>query len=361
MRLAGIDILRGLAVSVVVLYHFYALFDLHGHSTYPLAYTLGQLGVPLFFVISGYLIYRSIDYSVHTQGTFSGLKQYTLHRLFRILPAYYVNLFIVFIIAYFFSNYMNTWSEGFILKQILSHLTFTSYFIYQTSGVGVNGAYWTLSIEMLWYILAPLMLFFIKKERYFILLFLLSLAYLLTLDMGYLNQLLDIQKSAPNYLALMFYWSFQIYGQLIYFIAGIWIYKYTSVHTQIPKSLLTLLVAIVLSLFLYTLLLKEVLDSFTLRNIVTLLASALLFILLFTQEVKMLSWLSWIGKISYSMYLWHMPILFLMKQYVLPLDYSMYFIVFLFISLLLIISSLSYYYIEEGGFSLRKKVEKLFH
>ncbi|MEA1879929.1 MAG: acyltransferase [Campylobacterota bacterium] len=347
MRLHGIDILRGLAVSVVVLYHFYALLDLHHHGTYPIVYTLGQLGVPLFFVISGYLIYRSIDYSVQTKGTFNGLKHYTLHRLFRILPAYYVNLFVVFIIAYFFSSYMNGWSNGFILKQILSHLTFTPFFIYQTSGLGVNGAYWTLGIEMLWYILAPLMLLFIKKERYFVLLFLLSFAYLLALDLGYLDALLGIEISAANYLPLMFYWSFQIYGQLIYFIVGIWIYKYTSVHTRLPKSLLTLLVAIVLSLFLYTLLLKEVLDSFTLRNIVTLTGSALLFILLFRQEIKILSWLSWIGKISYSMYLWHMPILFFMKRYLLPLNYSMYFIVIVFVSLLLIVSSLSYYYIEK--------------
>lgn len=361
MRLDGIDILRGTAVSVVVLYHFYALLDLHGHSMYPIVYILGQLGVPLFFVISGYLIYRSIDYSVHSQGTLNGLKHYTLHRLFRILPAYYVNLFIVFMMAYFLSNYMNDWSYGFLLKQILSHLTFTPFFIYQTSGLGINGAYWTLGIEMIWYILAPLMLFFIKKERYFILLFLLSMTYLLALDLGYLNTLLGIEKSAANYLALMFYWSFQIYGQLIYFIAGIWIYKYTFVHTNIHKGLLLIMVSLVLSLFVYTFLLKEVLDSFTLRNIVTLISSALLFILLFRQEIKMLSWLSWIGKISYSMYLWHMPILFLIKHYVLPLHYSMYFIVFIFVSLLFMISSLSYYYIEEGGFSLRKKVDRLFH
>jgi len=68
MRLEGIDLLRGLAVLVVVVYHFFEILKLHNHFLYPYIISIGQIGVPLFFIISGYLIYRSVEYSIIKKG-----------------------------------------------------------------------------------------------------------------------------------------------------------------------------------------------------------------------------------------------------------------------------------------------------
>lgn len=360
MRLEGIDILRGLAVSLVIFYHFFELLGLQSHMLYPYIYALGQLGVPLFFIISGYLIYRSLDYSLSSKGTKFGLQHYVTHRLFRILPAYYVNFFIVFILAYYFMGTMDTWSHPFIQKQIFSHLTFTSFFIYKTSGLGINGAYWTLSIEMLWYFVAPLLFIYIKKDRYLMLLFVLSILYLIGLDLSLYNTILKLDKNAPNYIGLLYYWSFQLPGQLIYFIAGVFIYKYSntsiSIHRFIQYSLFIFLFIIFISLSTQ----RYFLQSFAIKNIITLLIVVSIFIIFYRHRLKEFFLLSWLGKISYSLYLWHMPILFMLKKYFIPYEPSWSFITALFIILLLSISTLSYYIVEEGGFNLRKKFEDYF-
>lgn len=126
MRLEGIDLLRGIAVSAVVIYHFFELLGLQSSAYYPYVASIGQLGVPLFFIISGYLIYRSIDYSITHKGTKLGIKQYTLHRLFRILPAYYFNFLIILALASTVIGAEYFYSSRF-LNQIFSHLSFTSY------------------------------------------------------------------------------------------------------------------------------------------------------------------------------------------------------------------------------------------
>ena len=357
MRLEGIDILRGLAVSVVILYHFFELLELHTHSLYPYIYSLGLLGVPLFFIISGYLIYRSVDYSISMKGIKFGLRQYFSHRLFRILPAFYVNFLVVFILAFYFTDSMNTWPSDFILRQIWSHLTFTSFFIYKTSGLGINGAYWTLSIEMLWYIVAPLFFIYIKKDRYLIILFILSILYLIGLDLSLYNTILGLDKNSPNYFHLLFYLSSQFPGQLIYFIAGIFIYKYTQVEIFIHRFIKYFLFTLLLFLFIYLSDQKYFLESFTIKSSITLLTVIFIFMLFYRDDLKKLYLISWLGKISYSLYLWHMPILFILKKYIMPYDTSWWFISILFIILLLSISSLSYYLIEETGFTLRKKLE----
>ena len=357
MRLEGIDILRGLAVSVVVLYHFFELLGLHNSPYYPFVISIGQIGVPLFFVISGYLIYRSVDYSISKKGINAGLKQYFMHRIFRILPAYYFNFFIVFLLAFYLFNTMDTWPSDFIQEQIFTHLNFTAFFIYKIAGLGLNGAYWTLSIEMLWYIIAPLFFIFIRKDRYLILLFILSLLYLLALDYSLLDKFLNLDKTANNYIHLLYYWSFQLPGQLIYFITGIFIYKYSKYEAIIPRYVQYILFFSLILSFTHFSTQKYFLESFTVKNSITLITVASLFIIFYRHKLRELHLLSWIGKISYSIYLWHMPLLFLTKKYLIPYEFSLWFTSTIFLLLLFIVSSLSYYLIEEGGFYIRRLLE----
>ncbi len=356
MRLEGIDILRGLAVSVVILYHFFELLGLHNSPYYPFVISIGQIGVPLF-VISGYLIYRSVDHSISKKGINAGLKQYFMHRIFRILPAYYFNFFIVFLLAFYIFHTMDTWSPDFILEQIFAHLNLTAFFTYKIAGLGLNGAYWTLSIEMLWYIVVPLFFIFIQKDRYLILLFILSLFYLLALDYSLLDKFLNLDKAANNYIHLLYYWSFQLPGQLIYFIAGIFIYKYSKNETVIPRYLQYILFLFLMLSFIHFSTQKYFLESFTVKNGITLITVASLFIIFYRHKLRELHLLAWIGKISYSLYLWHMPLLFLMKSFIPLNNFSLAWITLVFLMLLFIISSLSYYFIEEYGFTLRKRFE----
>ncbi len=356
MRLEGIDLLRGIAVSVVVFYHFAVILGLTDSPIFQYIYSLGLLGVPLFFIISGYLIYRSIDYSISNKGIKVGLKQYAYHRLFRILPAYYFNFAVVLIMATFVISVDYLYSLGFV-KQIIAHLTFLSFFMYRDSGLGINGAYWTLSIEMLWYIVAPLFFIYIKKDRYLVLLFILSFLYLTGIDFSLYDSIFNLDKQASDYFPLLFYISFQLPGQLIYFIAGIFIYKYFNKQRSLSLSVQYFLSILSISFFIYVSNQNYFQTSFAIRNFFILFTVVVLFILMYQSKLKWMGGLEWIGKISYSLYLWHMPILYTMKQTDILTHLNLWLVIIVFSIFLLAISSLSYYFIEEGGFHLRRKFE----
>jgi peptidoglycan/LPS O-acetylase OafA/YrhL len=351
MRLEGIDILRGLAVGFVIIYHFFELLGLQQHFLYPYVFSMGQLGVPLFFVISGYLIYRSVDYSISRKGIKSGVISYSLHRLFRILPAYYINFIFVFILAYFVLGTMDTWSFSFIKRQIVSHLTFTSYFIYKSSGLGINGAYWTLSIEMLWYMVVPFFFIFIKKDRYYFVIIAMALCYILSIDFKLWDSYLNLNSGQANYLPMHYYLYFQLLTQILYFISGIFIYKYMIQFKTLKKFNLMIFFLVIMFIFFIFSSHVYFINIFIIKMFVTLIAVSLMFILFYNRKLNFLHPLAWLGKISYSLYLWHMPILYIMKTLDIQELSSM---VLIFIVMLLFISSLSYYLIEEGGFKLQE-------
>jgi len=358
MRLAGIDILRGYAVTTVIIYHFYVLLDLSTVASFHYIHALGQLGVSLFFIISGYLIYRSIEHNITQKGIPKGIKYYTIHRLFRILPAYYFNLLIVIFLAYFIFHTMDDWSLDFIIRQILTHLTFTSFYLYQTSGFEINGAYWTLSIEMLWYIVTPFFFLYIKTNKTLLLLAILSLLYLASIDLGLMDWLFHLDRNASNYLNKLYFFSFQLPGQFIYFISGILIYKMSKSSRHISNNKRCLIGFITTSIFIYFSIQPFFHTSFFIRNFFILCTVTIIFVLFYQYHTKKLALLSWIGKISYSLYLWHMPLLFIIKKNIIPLELPLPIVIIIFLLSLFSISSFSYYFIEESGFSLRKKFKK---
>jgi len=357
LRLDGIDILRGVAVTGVVLYHFFVLLDLTQSSFFPYIHAFGSIGVPLFFIISGYLIYKSVDNSIKKRGRRDGVINYLLHRFFRIAPAYYFNLFVLLILAGVLmeSNFLYSFS---FLKQILSNLTFTSYFIHRTSGFGFNGAYWTLNIEMLWYLLAPILLIYIKRDRVLLFLSILSFIYLWAVGQGYLDFIFGFDSTTATYRLELQYLATQLMGQISYFIAGIFIYKYSiTPHILSDKSiyiLTTLIITSFVAIGGYFGMSHDIL----LNQLYKLSISIMIFTLLYSTKIRGFDLLEWIGKISYSLYLWHMPILFVMKKSSILSHLSIYSTLLLFTILLFAISSLSYYLVEEGGFMLREKVAK---
>jgi peptidoglycan/LPS O-acetylase OafA/YrhL len=352
VRLDGIDILRGIAVSAVIVYHFFVILGKTAHPLYPYVEAFGHIGVPLFFVISGYLIFRSIERAVTNRGVQKGIIHFAIHRIFRITPAYYFNLLMIYLMAGLVL-YPNFYNSADFMRQFLSHLTFTSYFTHKSAGFGFNGAYWTLDVEMLWYVVAPLLFFRIKKLRGFIGLFVLSWTYSWLVAYGYCNDLLGI--TSPTLIA---YWLSMLPGQIDLFIAGILIYRYKLFYRFPAQTMHYIAVVMLLILYIIIVGMHRIPLGLVGLHMVTLVTVSLLFILLYPLKIG--SWfgglLEWIGKISYSLYLWHMPILYVMQKSQMTLHRPPLEVVTIFTVLLLSIASMSYYFIEEGGFALRDRV-----
>lgn len=135
---SSIETLRAVAVILVFMHHLHSLNVL---SVPYFGISGGWMGVQIFFVISGYLIIQSaLRYSV---------IDYIRHRALRIYPAYLV-WFVVF--SLIFSNFQ---SNPIDFKSLLIHLFFLQHFFPEAylkyNALSVS---WTLTIEMVWYVIA---------------------------------------------------------------------------------------------------------------------------------------------------------------------------------------------------------------
>lgn len=159
------NLLRLVAACQVLLVHIFHHFNIEGVFV-----RLLELfpGVPVFFFISGMLIYNSYIRSEH-----KGLYNFFRKRMLRIYPALIV-CFILTVIMLLWSGFLSIdqiittdfaiWS----LAQ-LSILQFYNPDFLRDFGVGsVNGALWTISVELQFYIITPFLVLIAKRNYLFL-------------------------------------------------------------------------------------------------------------------------------------------------------------------------------------------------
>lgn len=150
-RQNNIDLLRCIAVAAVFIYHAQYIFG--GNFLFLGSYG-GQLGPQIFFVISGYLITSSCE--KHS------LRDYFFHRTFRILPAYLLFFIgIGFLLGGFNLSKIATYPWDFLANLVLWQQLFPSALI----NFDVLHVTWTLTVEVIWYALAPLLLLGVRGLR----------------------------------------------------------------------------------------------------------------------------------------------------------------------------------------------------
>jgi peptidoglycan/LPS O-acetylase OafA/YrhL len=149
-RIQELDALRGIAALVVLIFHFSLLNpDLLKFTKF------GITGVDLFFIISGFVITMSLD---RIQFGY----QFVINRFSRLYPTYWAAVIFTFLIIcinkYFFGADPHT---PLPTQDFLYNLTMFQYYF----GVkDLDGPYWTMIIEMLFY-LVMLYLFLTKSLK----------------------------------------------------------------------------------------------------------------------------------------------------------------------------------------------------
>lgn len=148
-RVSELDLLRFLAAFSVVLYHYtfrgYAGDDMT-IMPYPLLAPIceyGYLGVELFFLISGFVILMT--------ASSGSLKRFTVSRIVRLYPAFWVCCTVTFVATLLIGGerYSATFS------QYLINLTMLSGFLHVPP---MDGVYWSLFVEIKFYLLVALAL-----------------------------------------------------------------------------------------------------------------------------------------------------------------------------------------------------------
>lgn len=347
-----IDGLRALAVLPVIFFHADLKF-----------FNGGFVGVDIFFVISGYLITNIILQDLEKKK-FS-LKNFYLRRARRILPIlYFITLFssIISILV------MSQEQLNFFSKQVLSVVLFASNFFFwkNTGYFDPNSEIqpllhtWSLGVEEQFYIFFPILLIFIwaffKKKLVFILL-LISFFSLLLCQFGGNFKIQNFSNGFPFFiLPFDFFWQagsanfYLPFGRAWELLAGALIsifLRKKRIQDQKLNNYLCILgvVLICVSILTFT----EELQYPSVFTILPVLGSSLLIIYSTksTLSYKILSYkpLVFLGLISFSLYLWHQPLLAFNRIYYgveLSLIHKLNLIIFTFI-----LSVLSWKFIER--------------
>lgn len=290
--------LRAIAVLAVVVFHIN-----------PKLLPGGYLGVDVFFVISGYLIIGFICRDLQ-QGNFS-LVEFYQRRVKRLFPAFFVMALLTSCAAYFLLLPEETVDYA---ESLLSSLLYASnFYFYSQSGYFSSALAfspllhtWSLAVEEQFYLVFPLLLiitFSKKNNKTVLILFLLALLSLLLSE-----TLVYTDKSLAFFASPSRFWQFIIGGLLAIHPRLVSISKSLTANRA---ELLTLtgLAAVVFCLFSYN---KQTLFP----GINALLPTIATALVIFSAQsshysYKLLSCAvaKFFGKISYSLYLWHWPII----------------------------------------------------
>lgn len=271
MRIKELDALRGLAALAVVFYHYTTQYGkMFGHTGEP-PFTMpyGSYGVQLFFMISGFVIFLTLD----------RIKQpadFVISRASRLFPAYWTAIILTTVVV---------WTFGLAGEE--RDLTTTLINFSMIQGVfeipDVDGVYWTLLYELIFY--ALMFTLFCSKQLHRIMLFI------------FLGVALNIVNSFVDFIP----WKVQLFLLLEYnhlFGAGVLFYLMRKDGVSLAK----------LSLVGWCLLAHWMQGNMMGSIIVS---SFFAVFLLFTYQLLgflNIKPLIWLGSISYSLYLLHQNI-----------------------------------------------------
>lgn len=213
----NLDVLRLLAAALVAVLH---LIELSGASE--LRRTLSWLptpwGLPIFFVLSGYLVFAS-------WMTSPRLRDYASRRLRRILPAYVAVVLGCALMGVLFTTH--DWRAYFAdpgwWHYLVANITFLNFLQPQLPGVFeglavpgvVNGSLWTIKVELMFYAVVPLFAWAVTRW-----------GATPVLAAGYLASaawwVFFTQWAVDHDRAIGHELAKQMPGQLMYFLAGAW-------------------------------------------------------------------------------------------------------------------------------------------
>ena len=160
-RFPCFDGLRAIAAGAVVLLHVSLIsgYTNRQSDTVGPYFARAEAGVYLFFLISGYLLYRPFVAARFDHAVGPGLRSYARRRLLRILPAYWVALTILAVV--FDVRERNDISS---LRDVVVYYGFLQIYAESTVAGGLQQA-WSLCTEMAFYVFLPLWAMAMRRTR----------------------------------------------------------------------------------------------------------------------------------------------------------------------------------------------------
>ena len=332
-----IDGLRGISVILVIFFHAKLPF-----------FSGGFFGVDIFFVISGYLITNIIlDFNKKNE-TF--LTNFYERRIRRIIPALYILLFFLVIYNYLFQS-------PYFSKDLSQSIFFTPIFlqnflnIYEAANsfslsydLKSLGHTWSLSIEEQFYILYPIIIIFFLKSSKEIIIKLISILFLISL---FLYFYLNFSDKFP-------------YNSFFFTPSRIWEILFGCILAVKKWKIKTdkFLPLIGMFLILTTIFIQSFFSFEIVSRFLIVIGTGILLISSYQNKSclvgRMLKSriLIFFGLISYSLYLWHVPVFSIYRDF---FSYKTNYTENFFLILVTIVISFVSYKLVETPFRRSKK------
>jgi peptidoglycan/LPS O-acetylase OafA/YrhL len=347
-----LDGIRAIAVIFVLIRHSWALSGAPEISI-PNLFSGGQIritpylsstfvGVDLFFVLSGFLLAQYWIRADFQDRPRPSLRAYFRNRFTRIFPAYYACLFLMllFLTPYLISPQFVYSSVGAFM--LGAHLTFTHYlFPLSAADYIVNGSMWTLTLEMTFYLVLPWAILLFLRNRWLITVPLLSLCSigwlylsrhslgpLVRFDLSTVAQYGVDEATIRHFLSEQFPGFFTTFGVGIVIANLYWQYKTEARAYRVLRHLTVQWMAAVYFVLGWALLLYAMNRAtyvgdalyYYLGNIAVAVAFGLILVGVMAgsealQGLFSLVPLRFVGIIGYSVFLWHMPLIYLFNKY----------------------------------------------
>lgn len=333
---AFIHALRGFAALVVVFFHF-IIHVVYRYEETPIPqdtvaywlvygrFDLGKYAVAVFFLVSGFLIPATLASPNAT------LKRYAIHRLFRLYPAYWLS-----ILAYIGHNALTGHAHFLKPKEILINVTMLQKFV----GVkDVIGVFWTLQIELVFYILCAVLFALRKLEAR---LPILIGATLLAVCSGVARFALNKPVPVALFLALVFMFL------------GAILRAEDPPAVRRPAFAITLIGLVITCYFGY----RDEWVRYVLAYALGLLTflGAMRANAWFETKSRLQDVLRYLGDISYSVYLLHSPIGLTLGHITLKQTGNPWIAALACFSSTLISSALSYRFVEAPGIAMGRRL-----
>lgn len=323
-----IDLLRGFAAISVLVYH---VIEFNGWRDFPesgglIWFKWGWMGVDIFYVISGFVITLSVlslrdKYGDNPKKVF---LKFMGRRLARIAPLHYLTLFIC---LFLFSEITAKPDFG---GDLLSHLFFV-HNLFPTYHRSINAANWTLGVEMQFYIALVLIIPFVTPKN---LVRFVACAFLCAF-VWRLFSFLIADHASPTFPDGLFMAATQLPGMVDFFACGMLLafFARSNYFNRLQGGILYkfgLFCALVLgAAFIFHIYIINYDTYWHLPGMVIFFRSGLavlfsllvLFVCSFRLSArvrKLVAPLLYLGVISYGIYLFHLPVVLLLKDTGLP-------------------------------------------
>ena len=280
-RIKELDALRGIAALMIVLFHF-TMYRVEAD----LGFKLGTTGVDLFFMISGFVIFMSLS---NIKNSIS----FVINRVSRLYPTYWASISITFLFIFIQSLIINEAFGAYNIKQYFGNMTMFQFYLKIPD---IDGPYWTMIIEMLFY-LGMLFLFHFKLLKHINIIGVsLTILIVLMANFGFHIPLIKT----------IIYWI-PLFQFIPLFFAGIIFYKiYTDKSKQLSKySIVVLCLISQILLFKFSGLSKEFINHTEYAAMLIIFFG--LFTLFVNNKLNLIASKGtlFLGKISFALYLIH--------------------------------------------------------